>query len=121
MPRKGKELTPQLRSRLCELHKTNKWSARQIQKVYPLIPMSTIHSTLLVRQEANREDNISKRRAGRRRKLSEEDQDYIYNLAIQNLHITYQEFLDDSEVENRVSRTTLWRLYNKLGIRKYDV
>lgn len=115
MARKGKDLTPQIRSRICELNKTNGRGARQIHRVHPTIPVTTIQSTL--QQEARRHDNTSRHRSGRPRKLSEEDRVYIYGLVRENQHISYRELLE--KVEHRVQRTTLWRLNNELGIRKW--
>ncbi len=114
MPR-GRELTPQMRSRICELRSVNKWGAKRIHRVHPEISLSTIHYTL--RNEANRQDNISKPRSGARRKLSDEDRDHIYELIMGNPHIKCRELLE--EVENRVQRSTLWRLFNEMGIRKW--
>ena len=114
MPR-GRELTAQMRSRICELHSINKWGAKRIQKVHPKIPLSTIHYT--IRNEVHRRDNTSKRRSSRPRHLTEEDRHYIYSLTMENPHIKYAELLE--EVNHRVERTTLWRLFNELGIRKW--
>lgn len=114
MPRRGKELTPQMRSRLCELHTVNKWGARRIHHAHPDIPISTIHSTL--RREATRDDNVSQQRPGRPKKLTDEDRDRICELVRRNPQIQYRELLE--EVEHRVVRSTLSRLCNELGIRK---
>ena len=104
-----------MRSRICELHSINKWGAKRIQKVHPEIPLSTIHYT--IRNEARRRDNASKPHSGRPRRFSEEDRDYIYGLTMENPHIKYAELLE--EVDHRVERKTLWRLFNELGIRKW--
>lgn len=114
MSRRGKELSPQDRSRICELHSVNKWGAKRIHRVHPEFPVSTIHST--IRREAIREDNTSKSRPGRPKKLSEADLDHLRHLIRDNSNIKREQLLD--EVGHRVERTTLWRLYNELGMPK---
>jgi hypothetical protein len=64
-----KELSPQLRSRLCEL-KSIGWSYSKIKEKHPEIPLGTIRSTICL--EKTRINNISKPRSGRPRQLTEE-------------------------------------------------
>ena len=73
MGRRGPELDPHLRTRICELRNTAKWSYRAIQKAYPTISLSTIHYT--VQKEHEREKNQSKSRPGKPRKPAEGDRE----------------------------------------------
>ena len=56
MARRGKELSPQLRSRLCELKSTG-WTYKKIKERHPEIPLGTIMST--IRSEKDRVNNVS--------------------------------------------------------------
>ncbi|KAI8689841.1 hypothetical protein LRP88_13857 [Fusarium phalaenopsidis] len=60
MPR-GKELSPQLRARLCELRDRG-YSFRQIHHCHREVPLSTIRYT--IKQEAKRKENASLPRSG---------------------------------------------------------
>jgi hypothetical protein len=73
---RGKELTPQMRSRICEL-KSVGYSYTQIHRIHPDIPRSTIITT--VRREGIRQDNVSRPRPGAPRKLTAEQHDQIYD------------------------------------------
>ena len=72
-----KELSPQMRSRICELHSLN-WSAGRIHRKYLEIPISTIRTT--IRREALRDDNQTRPRSGRPHALSEEQRDHVYDI-----------------------------------------
>ncbi|KAJ5899677.1 hypothetical protein N7495_004421 [Penicillium taxi] len=64
--RRKRELDPFMRTRICELKNTAKWSYSQIHEQYPDIPISTIKST--VRREKFRVNNQTAPRSGRPRK-----------------------------------------------------
>lgn len=75
--RRGPELSPQLRSRICELHSIG-WGARRIHKKHPEVALSTISYT--IRKERERINNESKARSGRPRQLTDWYRDYIYDM-----------------------------------------
>jgi hypothetical protein len=56
MGRRGKELSPDIRARLCEL-KAIRWTFIIIYQWYPDIPYLTIRS--IIKQENNRKDQKS--------------------------------------------------------------
>jgi hypothetical protein len=70
------ELSPQMRSRICELS-TFGLLPNRILKLYPELNLSTIKS--IIRQEALYINNASKSHSGRLRALTEEQRDHIYN------------------------------------------
>lgn len=116
MPRRGPELDPETRSRICELKYTLKWGAKKIQKYrFPHISLSTIHYTL--REEKNRLNNHSRPRSGAPRKLTEEDRDHVYDLIQQTPSITREDLL--AEVDYKVKKTSIWRLTHEMGLRKW--
>ena len=89
---RGKELSPQIRSRLCELRSLH-YSYTQIHKLHPEIPLGTIRSTC--RLEALRVNNQSQSRLGRPRSLTETQRDQIYDTVIHdNPHISHRDLLD---------------------------
>ena len=114
MAGKGRELSPQMRSRICEL-KSVGYSYSKIHSVHPEIPLSTIKSTC--QREKVRDNNCSKPRSGAPRKLTEEQRDYLYDLAVhQNPHITIQELC--SEVDFVVQKRSIQRLMQEMTARK---
>lgn len=110
---RGPELDPQTRARLCEL-KSIGMSYNEIHKRYPHIPLSTITST--VRLEKQRQNNVSRPRAGAPRKLTEEQRDRIYELVTQDPYIKYKDLL--AEVDHVVQTKSIKRLIRELGLRK---
>ncbi|PON24325.1 hypothetical protein TGAM01_v206657 [Trichoderma gamsii] len=64
---RGKELSPQQRSQICELH-SHGYGYRRIFKLLAEVPLSTIKYTC--QQEAKRKENQSRPRSGAPRKLS---------------------------------------------------
>ena len=114
-PRRPKaELSPQLRSRICELRGLG-FTYTKIHNIYPEICKSTIKSTCL--RESTRIDNQSRPRTGILRKLSEEQRDYIYNIAInQNPHISNQDLLQ--EVDRACQKRSLQKLLREIDRRK---
>ena len=111
MPIRGAELTPQLRSRICELRSIG-YSYSQIAKVHPEVKRSTIISTC--RRESLRDDNKSLKRTGAPRKLSAEQRDHLYDLVfLQNTQMKPSELLE--EVDNVISERTLRHLLKDMG------
>ena len=113
MPR-GQELTPQLRSRLCEL-KAVGWSTRRIQRQHPTIPLSTIKYTL--KKEAERANCVSKPRLGRPRALTEEQRDHLYDLSVRQPHLKYRDMIN--EVDEAVKKRSIQGLFHEMGRRKW--
>ena len=114
MPR-GKELSPSLRSRICELRRQG-LTHSQIKKHFPDIPLGTIKTTL--RREAQRgADNISLPRSGAPRKLTEEQRDQIYDTVTTDPHITMRDLLDS--VDNAVKLRSLRYLLREMNKRKW--
>ncbi|KAF5234251.1 hypothetical protein FAUST_7711 [Fusarium austroamericanum] len=102
MPR-GKELSPSLRSRICELRRAG-YSWRELFHRFPEIPKSTIRST--VKSEEKRgEDNLTLPRSGAPRKLTEEQRDQIFDTVTTDPHITIRDLLDS--VDNAVKARSL--------------
>ncbi|KXG50982.1 uncharacterized protein PGRI_065540 [Penicillium griseofulvum] len=112
--RRGAELDPFLRTRLCVLRTTAKWTYKQIQNEYPHIPLSTIKSTIL--RESNRVNNHSQARSGRPSKLKDEDRARIREAFRANPQITYDELL--VIVDYKVGKESLRRFLNDDGLRK---
>lgn len=111
---RGKELSPQLRSRICELYSLG-YKPKKIYEIHRDIPINTIKTT--VRREKLRKDNVSRPRSGAPRKLTEADRDHIYDLIIhENPHIRTKDLLAavDFKVKDRVIRM----LTRDLGRRK---
>jgi hypothetical protein len=86
-----KELSPQLRSRICELSSIH-WSARRIHEKHPDIPISTIRTT--IRRQASRDDNKPLPRSGRPQSLTEEQRNHVYDVVNHtNPHIKMRDLL----------------------------
>ncbi|KAJ5779150.1 hypothetical protein N7457_006870 [Penicillium paradoxum] len=112
--RRGAELDPYLRTRLCVLRTTAKWTYKQIQNEYPHIPLSTIKSTIM--RESNRVNNHSQARSGRPSKLKEDDRARIREAFHANPQITYDDLL--VLVDYKVGKESLRRFLNGDGLRK---
>lgn len=92
------------------------WGATTIKKKrFPGIPRSTIQYTLT--QESKRQKQESLSRSGAPRKLTEDDRDHIYETIQQNPSILIKDLL--SEVDDKVKRTSIWRLTHEMGLRKW--
>jgi transposase len=110
----GRELSPQMRSAICELRALN-YSHSRIHKLHPEIPLGTIKSTL--RREATRLDNQSRPRSGGPRKLTETQRDLIYDtVAHTNPSISHKDLLD--LVDNAVKVRSLQDLLREFGKRE---
>ena len=104
-----------MRSRLCELRSLH-YSYRQIHRLHPEIPLSTIHSTC--KQEAIRVNNQSQLRSGRPHQLTETQRDQIYDTIMHNNpHVSHRDLLDS--VDNVVKKRSLQGLLREIGKRKW--
>ena len=109
------ELSPQLRSRICELRSIG-YSCNKIHKIHSDITISTIKTTC--RRGKSRIDNKSKPRSGAPRKLSEEQRDHLYNIAIyQNPYIKHRDLLE--EVDRAIKKRSLQGLLREIDRRKW--
>lgn len=75
--RRGKELTPEIRTHICELRSIG-WSYRKIQASHSTIPLQTIASTC--KREHDRVGQKSKPRSGAPRKLTEDKRDRMVEI-----------------------------------------
>jgi hypothetical protein len=106
MGRRGTELTPQIRSRICELRSLG-WSYARIHEKHPRISTSTIGDTC--RREIQRTNNVSLPRTGAPRKISEEQRDMLYDTAMSTPSISYESLKDT--VATKASVRSLKRLF----------
>jgi transposase len=111
---KRKELTPDIRARLCEL-KAIGWSFKMIHQRYPDIPYSTIYST--IKRERTRKDQKSSPRSGRPKKISPEEQQHLLDLVQQDQHIKMRELSE--AVQSSPLVRTVQRLFRTLHMRKW--
>ena len=81
MPRRRKELTPDIRARICELNSIG-WKLTWIHKRYPHIPYTIIQST--IKQENTRKNQQTLPRSGRPKKISAEEQQHLLDLVEQD-------------------------------------
>lgn len=109
-----KELDPQIRSRICELHSIG-WGPTKIYRQHPEIPLSTIKTT--IRRESIRVNNTTRARSGRPRKLTEQQRDHIYDLVQSEPHIRHIDLL--TEVDHVVKRRSIQYLLSEMGCRKW--
>lgn len=114
MPRRGKELDPQMRSRICELNSI-RWGATRIYRLHPLILFGTIKTIL--RRERERVNCVLKPRSGRPRGLTEEQRDHLYDLTTTNPHIKMRDMLE--EVNHAVKERSIRNLLHEMGRRKW--
>lgn len=112
---RGKELSPQTRSRICELRSIG-WGAKKIHNKHPEISISTIKYT--IQNEEKRLDNHTQSRSGRPRTLTEEQRDHIYDLITTNPHIKIRELVD--EVDGVIKERSMRRLISEMGRRKWQ-
>ena len=91
MGRRGKELSPQTRSCICELNSIG-WGYKRIHNKHPEIPISTIKSTIY--NERKRLNNHSLPQSGRPHGLTEEQHDHLYDLTTTNPHIKMHDLLE---------------------------
>jgi hypothetical protein len=113
MGRRGAELDPQLRARICELRSLG-WSYDKIRAKHPDIPKSTIGDTC--RKEALRLKNVSLPRSGPPRVISEEQRDLLYDTATTIPSISYDAL--KAQVAPDASVRSIKRLMQEMNIRK---
>lgn len=111
--RRGPELSPQTRSRICELRSIG-WSYNRIHAKHPEISKSTIASTC--RQESKRINNVSQIRPGPKRVISEEQRDLLYDTATSTPAISYKTLQE--EIAPDASIRTIQRLFQEMNLRK---
>ncbi|PON22868.1 hypothetical protein TGAM01_v208348 [Trichoderma gamsii] len=112
MPRRGKELSPTLRSRICELHSVG-YGYKRIHQMHPEVPVSTIRYT--IKKEADRHDNKSMSRPGQPKKLSEEQRKQIYEtVTSSNPNISNSELL--ASVGNAVKLRSLQYVLREMRV-----
>ena len=113
--RRNTELSPQLRSRICELRSLG-YKFSKIRDIHPEFSYKTIRSTC--RREATRQDNSSKPRPGPPRKLTEEMRDHLYNVVVhQNPHIKMRDLV--TEVSGAVKKRSIQKLLREIDRRKW--
>jgi len=113
MGRRGPELSPQARSRVCELRSLG-WSYNRIHAKHPEIPRTSIANTC--RQEASRVDNFSLPRSGPPRVITEEQRDMLYDTVTTAPSITYEAL--QADVAPNASIRSIKRLLQEMNIRK---
>jgi hypothetical protein len=114
MPR-GKEISAQMRSRLCEL-KAIGWGAKRIHKKHPEIALSTIKYTL--KKESERLNCCSKPRSGRPPSLTAEKKAQVLQTIEADPHITYPDLLDS--VDNACKAATIRLFLRDQNRRKWQ-
>src|SRR5271165_7318083 len=87
MGRRGPELSPQMRSRICELRSIG-WSYQRIFEKHLEIPYSTIASTC--QKERERLNNVSKPRCGAPRVITEEERDSLLETVLLTPELSYE-------------------------------
>jgi hypothetical protein len=114
MGRRGLELSPEMRGRICELRSLG-WSYDRIHKKHPEIAHSTIGDTC--RKEAQRLNNVSKPRLGAPRVITENERDSLLETVLLTPEISY-EALRAQECPNAALRT-MKQLLQEMNIRKW--
>jgi len=113
---RGRELTPQLRSRICELRSLG-FSYGRIAEIHPEVSRSTIITTC--RREALRNDNVTQPRSGAPCRLTDEQRDYLYDFAVhQNPHSKMRDLL--AEVDGAVKKRSVQKLMREMNRRKWQ-
>jgi hypothetical protein len=82
-----RDLTPQIRSRICKLSRVNGWGPSRIQKEYPTIKGDTIKKIVI--NEAICNDNQSRKRTGRPPKSMETDRQFLIETSQIRPYISY--------------------------------
>ena len=114
MPRRGPELSPQMRSRICELRQIG-WSYTRIYNLHLEIPKSTIAYTC--KKETLRINNKSILRFGTLRKLIEKQCDQIYDIVMyEDPYIKTRDLF--AIIDNVVREQSLRYLLREMGRRK---
>ena len=114
MGRRGAELSPQMRARICEL-RSLKWSYDRIYKKHLEIPRTTIADTC--RNEAKRLNNASRPRSGAPRVITEDERDALFEAVTLTPEISH-DALQAQEAPN-ASLRSVKRLLQEMNIRKW--
>jgi hypothetical protein len=113
MARRGPELKPHMRARICGLRSIG-WSYDRIHRKHPEIPKSTIGDTC--RQEAKRLNNASQPRPGPPRVITEDERDMLYETATTAPKISYDAL--QAQVAPNASIRSIKRLMQEMNLRK---
>jgi len=113
MARRGPELSPQMRARICELRSLG-WSYDRIKLKHPEISKSTIGYTC--RQESLRIGNASCSRPGPPRIITEDQRDMLYEEAITAPKISYEAL--QAQIAPNASIRSIKRLFQEMHLRK---
>ena len=93
MGRRGPELSPRTRSRICELHHI-RYGAKRIHSLHPKWSLSTIK--YILHREAICVNNLSQKCSSAPPKVSVIERDQIYDtISYTNLHVTNQDLMAD--------------------------
>jgi len=113
MSRRGPELSPVLRARICELRSLG-WSYDRIKKKHPEIPKSTIGDTC--RNEARRINQASQPRSGAPRVIDDETRDHLVDI-VDNINpdIKWRDLTRETSAHQR----SVQRLFHDMGRRKW--
>ena len=111
--RRGRELNPQIRARICELRSLG-WSYNRIHAKHPEVPRTTIADTC--RQESTHLNNTSKPRAGAPRVFTEDQRDMLYETATTAPKISYEAL--QAQVAPDASIRSIKRLIQEMNLRK---
>jgi hypothetical protein len=114
MAPRGRELSPQIRSRICELRSLG-WSYGRIHLKHPELSLSAISGTC--RKEATRVNNATNFRAGRPRVITEEQRDLLYDTATTTPSISYEKL--QAEAAPDASIRSIKRLLQEMHLRKW--
>lgn len=109
-----KELTPEIRARLCEF-KSIGWTFTMIYKRYPHIPYPTIQTT--IKRESTRKQQHSAPRSRRPKRITPEEQQQLLDLVEQDQHIEIHEL--STAVQSSPSIRTVQRLFRTLHMQKW--
>ncbi|EYE93919.1 uncharacterized protein EURHEDRAFT_459298 [Aspergillus ruber CBS 135680] len=110
---RGKELTPQLCSRICELRSIG-WGAKRIHRKHPEIPVGTTRTTISREHLHDNKGTIP--RSGRLQKLTEEYCNRLLEALTSNPEATNKELLET--IEYAVQKRTLQRVIQELKAEK---
>ena len=113
MARRGPDLSPQIRSRICELRSLG-WSYNRIHAKHPEIPRTTIADTC--RKETTRLHNQSLPKPGCPRVITEEQRDMLYDEAMTRPSISYEAL--QAQAAPDASIRSIKRLFQEMNIRK---
>ena len=119
MPRQQrKQLSPQLRARICELRYSGMSYGKiavQVSRLGVVVSRSTVQTTC--RREIERDDNVTKPRSGRPRVISEEERDIMYDIVEHDN--PYIKWRDLTRVCETAHERSVRRLFADINRRKW--